>query len=130
MAFYLPAGDGRFEPTELTRGPWTAGTQHAGPPAALLGRAIEQKAPPDLRVARVTFDIARPVPIAPLEVATAVVREGRSVVVIEPGPTGGATARAGRCRDQTVLPGAADTSSAGAVVGWPPYLCLLLCTED
>lgn len=83
VAFYVPAGGGRFESTELTRGPWDTGAQHAGPPAALLGRAIEQKAPPDLRVARVTFDIARPVPIAPLEVATAVVREGRSVMVVE-----------------------------------------------
>ena len=36
-----------------------------------------------MRVARLTFDIARPVPIAVLEVTTAVVREGRSVMVVQ-----------------------------------------------
>lgn len=83
MAFYLPMADGRFESTELTRGPWDAGAQHAGPPAALLGRAVEAAARPGMRVTRLTFDIARPVPIAPLTVTTSTVREGRSVVVIQ-----------------------------------------------
>lgn len=83
MAFYIPAGEDRFESTEQTRGPWDAGSQHAGPPAALLGRAVEEKAPPDMRVARLTFDIARPVPIAALHVTSSVVREGRSVMVVE-----------------------------------------------
>ena len=82
MAFYLPLADGRFESTELTRGPWDAGAQHAGPPAALLGRAVEAMARPDMRVTRLTFDIARPVPIAPLTVTTEAVREGRSVAVV------------------------------------------------
>src|SRR5690349_5943561 len=75
--------DGRFESTELTRGPWDAGTQHAGPPAALLGRAVEAVARPGMRVARLTFDIARPVPIAPLTVTAGAVREGRRVMVVQ-----------------------------------------------
>jgi hypothetical protein len=83
MAFYVRVAENRFDSTEHTRGPWDAGSQHAGPPAALLGRAVEGTAPPGMRVARLTFDIARPVPIAPLEVTAAVVREGRSVVVVE-----------------------------------------------
>jgi hypothetical protein len=83
MAFYLPMDEDRFESTEWTRGPWDAGTQHAGPPAALLGRAVEAMARPRMRVARLTFDIARPVPIAPLTVTTSTVREGRSVMVIQ-----------------------------------------------
>ena len=28
--------------TEATRGPWDPGAQHAGPPAALIGREIER----------------------------------------------------------------------------------------
>jgi hypothetical protein len=83
MAFYLPLADGRFESTELTRGPWDAGAQHAGPPAALLGRAVEAMARPRMRVTRLTFDIARPVPIAPLTVTTSTVREGRRVMVVQ-----------------------------------------------
>lgn len=82
MAFYIPAGGDRFEATEQTRGPWNASAQHAGPPAALLGRAVEAMARPGMQVARLTFDIARPVPIAVLEVTTSVVREGRSVMVV------------------------------------------------
>ncbi|GAA4673019.1 thioesterase family protein [Phytohabitans rumicis] len=83
MAFYSRVADDRFESSAHTRGPWDADSQHAGPPAALLGRAVEAKARPAMRVARLTFDIARPVPIAPLTVTAAVVREGRRAMVVE-----------------------------------------------
>ncbi len=78
-AFYEPDGE-RFISTELTRGPWDPGSQHAGPPAALLGRAIERLEGGEGRqVGRVTQEILRPVPIAPLTVSARVVRPGRSV---------------------------------------------------
>lgn len=85
MSFYRQVADDRFESTPLTRGPWDAGSQHAGPPAALVGRAVERRpgARADARVARITFDIARPVPIGPLTVNTRVVRAGRRVEVVE-----------------------------------------------
>jgi Acyl-CoA thioesterase C-terminal domain/Acyl-CoA thioesterase N-terminal domain len=89
-AFFTPLGPDRFQATELTRGPWDPGLQHAGPPAALLGRAIEGHGDrAGMRVARITFEIARPVPIAELEVATRTLRGGRSVELVE------ATLRAG-----------------------------------
>jgi hypothetical protein len=79
-----------FVPTELTRGPWDPGAQHAGPPAALLGRAIEGMGPegddphsPAPRVGRVTCEILRSIPIAPLTVATRVLRPGRRVELVE-----------------------------------------------
>jgi Thioesterase-like superfamily len=81
-AFYLPRAGG-FRPTELTRGPWDPGAQHAGPPAALVGRAVELAGRAGLRTARITFDVTRPVPIAPLEVAARVVRGGRRVELVE-----------------------------------------------
>jgi hypothetical protein len=81
-AFFLPDGD-RFVATELTRGPWDAGAQHAGPPAALLGRAIERFGPrDDVQVVRITFEILRQVPIAPLEITATLLRGGRSVEVV------------------------------------------------
>ena len=83
MAFYVQTDANRFSSTEYTRGPWDPRSQHAGPPAGLLGRAVEAVAPPGMRVARVTFDIARPVPIDVLEVTASVVRQGRSVAVVE-----------------------------------------------
>jgi hypothetical protein len=83
-AFYLPSGPGRFRATELTRGPWDPGLQHAGPPAALLGRAVERLGDrADLQVARVTFEILRPLPIAELEVAARRLRGGRSLELVE-----------------------------------------------
>ncbi|HEY1273398.1 MAG TPA: thioesterase family protein [Thermoleophilaceae bacterium] len=82
-AFYLADGD-RLVPTELTRGPWDPDAQHAGPPAALLGRAIERCEPVDGgQVGRITFEILGPVPLEPLSVSARVVRPGRSVELIE-----------------------------------------------
>ncbi len=82
-AFYVPDGD-RLRATELTRGPWDPGSQHAGPPSALIGRQIERlEDAADFQVGRVTFEILRPVPIGPVEVEARVVRPGRRVQLIE-----------------------------------------------
>jgi hypothetical protein len=82
-AFYDRDGDG-FHATELTRGPWDPGSQHAGPPSALIGRQIEQLDDAgDFQVGRITFEILRPVPIGPLAVEATVVRPGRRVQLIE-----------------------------------------------
>lgn len=82
-AFYERDGD-VFEATELTRGPWDPGAQHAGPPAALLGYAIEQLPESDeFQVGRVTFEILRSIPIAPVRVEARVVRPGRRVQMVE-----------------------------------------------
>ncbi|WP_460072564.1 thioesterase family protein [Streptomyces sp. YKOK-I1] len=93
-AFYERESQDRFLPTPSTRGPWDAGSQHAGPPAALLGLAVEQRpgGRPDLRVARLTYEIMRPVPIRPLTVAVRVLRSGRSTELVEAvlTPDGGA----------------------------------------
>jgi Thioesterase-like superfamily len=90
-AFYSLDG-GTARPSELTRGPWDPNAQHAGPPSALLGRAIELCEPREgMRVGRVTVEILAPVPIAPLTVSASVVRPGRSVELLEAslaGPNG------------------------------------------
>ncbi|WP_342767537.1 acyl-CoA thioesterase domain-containing protein [Calidifontibacter indicus] len=47
-----------------TAGPWSAQSQHAGPPAALLSRAMEQHEPmPGTRLAGVRLDIPGPIPV-------------------------------------------------------------------
>ncbi|HEY6693733.1 MAG TPA: thioesterase family protein [Solirubrobacteraceae bacterium] len=84
MSFYEPLGDGRFAATTHTAGPWDPAFQHAGPPAALLGRALERCEPRDGFVfARLTFEILRPVPVAEVAVAARVIRPGRSVELLE-----------------------------------------------
>ena len=82
-AFYVPDGD-EYVATELTRGPWDPDSQHAGPPAALIGREIERlPAEAEMQVGRVTFEILRPVPIARLAVEASIARPGRSVEMVE-----------------------------------------------
>jgi len=77
-AFYVPDGEA-FISTEWTRGPWDPRAQHAGPPAALLARAIERLEPSGFQVARFTIEILKPVPIAVLEVDAVAVQTGRRV---------------------------------------------------
>lgn len=82
--FYEPLADGRFRSTPHTRGPWDPAFQHAGPPAALLGRAIERCEPRDgFVLARLTFEILRAVPVADVAVTARVARPGRSVELLE-----------------------------------------------
>ncbi len=82
--FYEPLGDGRYRSTEHTIGPWGPDSQHGGPPAALLARAIEQESPSwPATVGRVSVDILGPVPIEELTVRSRVVRPGRSVELVE-----------------------------------------------
>jgi hypothetical protein len=82
-AFYEPDGD-LYRATELTRGPWDEGAQHAGPPAALLGRELELlPEAADFQLGRVTFEILRPVPIAAVRLSSRVLRPGRRVQLVE-----------------------------------------------
>jgi len=82
-AFYEKRGDD-YLATALTRGPWDPGAQHAGPPSALIGRAIEGlEGAEGFQVGRITFEIMRSVPIGPVRVEAELVRPGRSVQMIE-----------------------------------------------
>ena len=83
-AFYLPIGVDRYRATAAAQGPWDPGYQHGGPPTALLAAAIERHAGPDgLRIARMTAEFLRPVPLAELSVRVAMVRPGRRVQLVE-----------------------------------------------
>lgn len=82
-ALYLPLGSDVFQPTDLTRGPWTPEAQHGGPPSALLAGAVEATEPPGMFVARFTVEFVRPVPVEPLQLSARVVRPGRRVQLVE-----------------------------------------------
>jgi uncharacterized protein (TIGR00369 family) len=74
----------QFEATELARGPWDPGACHGGAPAALLVHAFERCSPqPGLRLARITFEFMRPVPVGGLRVTAEVTRPGRRVMLLE-----------------------------------------------
>lgn len=78
---YVPAGEGTWRSSELTRGPWHPEHQHAGPPIALVARAIERAAAllGLTHVSRLTANLLRPIPIAELTVAVQTDYAGRNV---------------------------------------------------
>lgn len=84
-AFFVPLDDNRFASTMHTGGPWDPTLQHAGPPSALLARAVERTPSPwpAAVITRVTVDLLGPVPVAPLRVTAGVLRSGRSVELVQ-----------------------------------------------
>ena len=102
-AFYVPLEDETFSSTEHTKGPWGPESQHGGPPAGLLARALERAGDQtELSVARITFEILRPVPVSEVRVTAEVTRPGRRVEMSEGSLWAGGTevmrARAWRLR--------------------------------
>ena len=78
-AIYRLDGD-RVVTSPNAAGPWAAGMQHGSAPAALAvwaAEAIPTREP--MQIARVTIDLMRPVPVAPLTLKTEVLREGRKI---------------------------------------------------
>ena len=83
MALFTDLGADRFLASEHTTGPWDPRFQHAGPPSALLGRAIEHVDPrDDVMVARVTVEVLGPIPVGELLVTARMERPGRSVELV------------------------------------------------
>lgn len=83
MALFLRDGD-TFVPTEYALGPWSPDSLHGGPPAALLVRAFERHDTDEPKLlARLTVEILRPVPLAPLCVRVRTARPGKRVELLE-----------------------------------------------
>src|SRR6202012_5888882 len=71
---------GRVEVGPNAAGPWDPRMQHGSAPAGLAVWAPESiPTSVPMRVARVTVDLMRPVPLAPLTLETEVLREGRKI---------------------------------------------------
>ena len=123
-SIFILAGDGRYEPTEHARGPWDQRALHGGAPAALIARAFERMEPgAQLPIARLGFELLKPIPLAPLTLKTRFVREGRRVqelaaeLTADLGPAGGEelVCRASALRIQAVpgdLPGSGQAPPA------------------
>ena len=82
-ALFLP--DGQYlVPTERARGPWSPLALHGGPVAALAARAAEVHVGGDeMQLVRVTLELLRPVPLAPLRVSTVMVKPGRTAQLLD-----------------------------------------------
>jgi hypothetical protein len=87
-ALFEPVGPDEYLPSARARGPWDINALHGGPVAALLARAVED---PDMHLARVTLELLRPVPVAPLVVKTEVLRPGKKVQLVGASLSAGGT---------------------------------------
>ncbi|MEV5596509.1 thioesterase family protein [Streptomyces sp. NPDC052496] len=118
--FYRSLGAGHYESTAATAGPWSTKTQHAGPPSALLGRALERhEAREGFRVARVTVDLPRPVPVGGLHVQVRTCRSGGRTELVEGElASGGETVMLARA--WRIAAGPADTPRLRPESGPPP----------
>ena len=71
-------------PSLLAQGPWNPQHLHGGPICGALARAIEAcESPVAMRVARMTVEMTRAVPIAPFSVSADVTRAGRRIQQID-----------------------------------------------
>lgn len=77
--------DGRRAVTHaFAAGPWDPTMQHGGAPSALIAREAEGfPAARPMRIARLTVDLIRPVPVAPLDIETELLREGRKIQLLQ-----------------------------------------------
>jgi len=83
-AFYDSQTSYVFQANAATIGPWDSALQHGGPPAALLGRALEaQGGPRGSRISRIVFDFFGPIPVSQVSVQTQVLRAGKRVQLSE-----------------------------------------------
>jgi hypothetical protein len=80
-ALFEPLGGDRYLPGLAARGPWSKDALHGGPVAALVAGAAEHVLE-DLFPARVTVELLRPVPLAPLTVTATALRPGRKVRLV------------------------------------------------
>lgn len=81
-ALFTREGDW-FMPTAPAASPWGAEVLHGGPVAALFAYALEQHIPPGLQTTRLTLDLFRAVPRAPLTVVVEPRRSGRRIVACD-----------------------------------------------
>jgi hypothetical protein len=82
-SLFIATGD-ELRPTEWAVGPWSADTLQASAYAGLLVRALERSpTPAGMMVARLGFDLWRPVSREPVTTTVTVLREGRKARTVE-----------------------------------------------
>lgn len=82
--YYFPRGDGRFESTVHAQGAWNPHEQHMAPVSGVLTHSLEQFQPrPELRMARLSFDILGMIPDGEFEVVTTMLRPGRTIELVQ-----------------------------------------------
>jgi hypothetical protein len=83
-AYFLAEGSDTLIPRAHARSPWAADMLHGRLLAGLAVRQLERaEADPRMRLARLTVDMFRVAPLAPVAISTEVVREGRRLRAVD-----------------------------------------------
>ena len=82
--YYHSRGDGRFESTVHAQGAWNPHEQHMAPVAGILAHSLELFQPrPELRIARISYDILGLIPGGEFDIATTMLRPGRTIELVQ-----------------------------------------------
>lgn len=82
--FYIARGDGRFDATIHTQGAWNPNEQHMAPVSGILTHCLQQFQPrPELRMARLSFDILGLIPSGTFTISTSMLRAGRTIELVQ-----------------------------------------------
>ncbi|MEX1078344.1 MAG: thioesterase family protein [Homoserinimonas sp.] len=82
--YYFSRGHGRFESTIHAQGAWNAHEQHMAPVSGILAHSLEQFQPrPDLRMARISYDILGLIPDGEFDVVVTMLRPGRTIELVQ-----------------------------------------------
>ncbi len=75
----------RVRPTPLCTGPWDPSAMHGGPPTVLCGRFLADHGDGQstFHLARLTIELVRPVPLAPLSVEVIETRPGKRIQLLD-----------------------------------------------
>jgi hypothetical protein len=84
QSYYLRHDDTHFESTIHAQGAWNPHEQHMAPVAGLLAHVLESfEARPELRIARISYEILGLIPEGIFEVVTSVLRPGRTIELVQ-----------------------------------------------
>ena len=81
---YFVTGPEGFTPESIARGPWSPDMLHGRLLGGLAARTLEVEiGEPGWRAARLTVDLFRPAPMAPIQIETTLIRSGRRIRVAD-----------------------------------------------
>ena len=83
-----PQNSSMYYPTQSSKGPWAPNSMHGRVIAGLIAHEVEtkhcnQQELEDMQVARMTFDLFKQAPMAPLSTSSEIIRVGRRIKVID-----------------------------------------------
>lgn len=82
--YYTALGDGHYSSTVHAQGAWNPHEQHMAPVSGILAHSLERFQPrPELRTARISYDILGLIPGGEFEIVTTMLRPGRTIELVQ-----------------------------------------------